>query len=234
MLRKPIIGITVAHVSEELNTFPRAYYVESIRKAGGQPILLPPVKTSEDAGEILALVDGLVLTGGGDITPSLLKELPLRGIGTCIPERDISEFLIAEKALASDLPTLGICRGIQLLAVAAGGKIYQDLPSQHSEAMQHKQTAPREYVWHEVKLLDSNLKDFIREERISVNSLHHQAVSTLPEGFKVNAVARDGVVEGIEKVGARFCIGVQWHPEALVTEVHSQRLFESFVQSCGK
>lgn len=232
MFKKPIIGITVAHCTEELKTFPRAFYVESIRKAGGQPLLIPPVQTEEDAQEILYLVQGLVLTGGGDIAPQFLSERPKRGIGGCFPERDLGELLLAKYALQHDLPVLGICRGIQVLAVAAGGKIYQDIPSEYPEALEHRQTAPRENTWHDVELLTSKLSQIMGETKIHVNSLHHQAVSSLPKGFIKNAVSADGIIEGIEKRDSAFCIGVQWHPEVLAGEEHSQKLFQCFVEAC--
>lgn len=232
MPKKPTIGITVAHCTEELKTFPREFYVECIRQAGGQPLLLPPVQTKEEAEELVNLVDGIILTGGGDIAPVFLGEQPKRGIGGCIPERDQGELFLAQLVLQRDLPVLGICRGIQVLAVAAEGKIYQDIPSEYPLALEHNQTAPRENTWHEVEVLDSQLSKILGVKKIRVNSLHHQAVSSVPEGFIKNAVAPDGIIEGIEMLGAKFCIGVQWHPEVLRTEEHSRRLFEGFVQSC--
>ena len=232
MSKKPLIGVTVAHVTEELRTFPRFYYVKSIKDAGGNPVLIPPVQSLEEAEEILDFVDGLLLTGGGDIAPSFLGEMPLPGIGPCFPERDLGEILLTQKALQADIPILGICRGIQVLAVAAGGKIYQDISTQYPKAIEHKQTSPREYPWHEINVLDSLLGRIIGDKRIEVNSLHHQAVEKLPEGFIQNAVAPDGIIEGIEKVGAKFCIGVQWHPESLASDIYSRELFKAFVRAC--
>lgn len=232
MARKPIIGITVAHCTEELKTFPREFYVERIKNAGGQPLLLPPVQSQEEAQDILSFLEGIIFTGGGDIAPVFLGEQPKRGIGSCIPERDQGELLLAWQALQSDLPVLGICRGIQVLAVAAGGRIYQDIRTECPNILEHSQTVPREFMWHEVNVLDSQLKEILGGNPIHVNSFHHQAVSVVPEGFIQNAVAPDGIIEGIEKIGTKFCIGVQWHPETLKTEEHSRRLFESFVQAC--
>lgn len=235
MLGKPVVGITAAHCKEELETFPRHYYVESIREAGGIPLILPPARTIEEAHEVLGLIDGLVLTGGGDITPVYLGEEAVRGIGLCFPERDLAELMLAELSLQRNLPLLGICRGIQVLAVAAGGKIYQDIPSQCSRAMQHSQTAPRQYAWHDVTIAeDSRLYDLLKHAKIGVNSLHHQAVSEIPQGFIRCAYAADGITEGIEKQGARFCLGVQWHPESMMeTEVHSKALFRGFLEACS-
>ncbi|MDQ7093123.1 gamma-glutamyl-gamma-aminobutyrate hydrolase family protein [Desulfosporosinus sp. PR] len=233
---RPVIGITAAHCTEELKTFPRTFYVDSIRKVGGIPIVLPPVQSRDEGIEVLDLVDGLVLTGGGDISPAYLNEDPLRGIGGCIPERDLSELLLSELALQRDLPLLGICRGIQVLAVAVGGKIYQDIPSQHSGAFQHSQTAPRQHTWHKVEIVqESLLFRLLGEKGIGVNSLHHQAVREVPSGFRLNALAADGIIEGIEKSDAKFCLGVQWHPESMMeTEKHSGALFHGFVEACHK
>ncbi|WP_407313357.1 gamma-glutamyl-gamma-aminobutyrate hydrolase family protein [Desulfosporosinus sp. SB140] len=231
---RPVIGITAAHCTEELKTFPRAFYIDSIRKAGGIPIVLPPVQSRDEGIEVLDLVDGLLLTGGGDISPTYLNEDPLRGIGACIPERDLGELLLSELALRKDLPILGICRGIQVLAISAGGKIYQDIPSQHPEAIQHNQTAPRQYTWHKVDIDQKSLLfRLLGEKKIGVNSLHHQAVREVPPGFQSNAMAMDGIIEGIEKLNAKFCLGVQWHPESMTeTEQHSGALFHGFVEAC--
>ncbi|MDP4126855.1 MAG: gamma-glutamyl-gamma-aminobutyrate hydrolase family protein [Bacillota bacterium] len=233
MFKKPIVGITAAHCAEELKTFPRHYYVESIKNAGAIPFIIPPVRTREEAEDVLKLLSGLVLTGGGDISPIYLKEDPRRGIGACFPERDLSEMLLTQLALQQNLPLLGICRGIQVLAVAAGGKIYQDINSQYPSAMLHSQTAPRQYAWHDVTILeDSLLFHLLEKPKIGVNSLHHQAVSELPQGFIHCALAADGIIEGIEKSDAKFCLGVQWHPESMETDVHSKALFRGFVEAC--
>lgn len=234
MLRKPVIGITAAHCTEELETFPRHYYVEGVRKAGGIPLILPHVRTNEEGKDLLDHIHGLLLTGGGDISPVYLREDPRRGVGECFPERDFSELLLTQLALQHDLPILGICRGIQVLAVAAGGKIYQDIPSQYPSAMQHSQTAPRQYVWHNVEIEGKSLLyRLLGETEIGVNSLHHQAVLEIPPDFIQNALASDGIIEGIEKPGAKFCIGVQWHPESMMeTEEHSKVLFRGFIEAC--
>ena len=232
--RKPIIGITVAHCSEEINTYPRGYYVDAVKRAGGQPILLPPVSSSEEAREVMGLIQGLILTGGGDISPILLKETPLRGIGDCQPERDIGEILLAQEALAVDLPLLGICKGIQVLVVAAGGKIYQDIISQVPNSLEHKQKAPRNSPWHEVELLPSQLRELLGQKRIQVNSFHHQAVSEIPPDFLVSSKAPDGIIESIERRDAQFCVGVQWHPEVMVEDQYSQRIFRGLVEGARK
>ncbi|MDR3289354.1 MAG: gamma-glutamyl-gamma-aminobutyrate hydrolase family protein [Peptococcaceae bacterium] len=235
MMSKPLIGITVAHVAEELQTFPRAYYVESVKKAKGTPLLIPPVADQEEAKAVFSRVDGLILSGGGDIAPLYLGELAKRCIGDCQPERDVSEILLAQWALQHDRPLLGICRGMQVMAIAAQGKIHQDIFSQYPEAMEHRQRAPRSYPWHEIEILeDTRLRAILRapEKSITVNSFHHQAVFGAPPGFRINAVAPDGIVEGIEKARSGFCLGVQWHPESMEQDVYAQRLFVGLIQAC--
>lgn len=229
-MRKPLIGVTVAHHMEELSTFPRDYYVQSVRRAGGVPLLLPPVGDGEEAAFILTKLDGLVLSGGGDISPLYLGEFPHRAIKGCSPQRDLSEILFTKEAFNRDLPLLGICRGIQVLAVATGGSIYQDVPSQHEGAMLHNQTAPREFPWHEVNL-GGRFQTIMGRTKITVNSFHHQAVQQLPSGFRVGATAPDGIIEGIEAPEKCFCLGVQWHPEAMLEDPFSQALFSAFIQA---
>ena len=232
MSKRPVIGISVAHCQEELKTFPRENYVRCVKAAGGVPILIPPLADQSEALELLDLIDGLLLSGGGDISPALMGEYPQRGIGGCFPERDYGELLLTRLAFQQDTPILGICRGIQIMAVAAGGKIYQDISRQHPQSFQHNQTAPRQYPWHDVKIVDSLLKKVLGEENIAVNSLHHQAVEKIPEGFCSNALSPDGIIEGFEKLGARFCLGVQWHPESMFSEGHSLALFKGFIAAC--
>lgn len=233
MLKKPVIGITAAHCTEELQTFPREFYVKCIWGGGGIPLLLPPVSTAEESAAALSVIDGLLLSGGGDISPDLLDEDPQPGIGNCLPERDRSELLLARAALAADLPVLGICRGLQVLAAAAGGKIIQDILTSYPDKLQHSQKAPRFAPWHKVDIQPSSyLHRIVGEERIGVNSFHHQAVGVAPEGFAVNAFAPDGIIEGIERRTGKFCLGVQWHPESMGEERPSLNLFAEFVRSC--
>jgi len=232
MTEKPLIALTAAHINEELATFPRHYYVESVRRAGGIPVIVPPVRQADEAEEILARCDGMIFTGGGDISPIYLNEQPRYGIGQCLPERDVGELLLARLAFGRDFPVLGICRGIQVMAVAAGGRIYQDIPSQYPKALQHSQTAPRPHPWHEVQVLESVLQRLLGEKRVLVNSFHHQAVLDVPPGFVVNALASDGIIEGIERLGAKFCLGVQWHPESMESDALSHKLFRGFIQAC--
>ncbi|CAA7600698.1 Peptidase C26 [Acididesulfobacillus acetoxydans] len=230
---RPFIGITVAHHAEELENFPRHNYVQSIRKAGGVPILIPPPADRQESEILLAKLDGLVLSGGGDISPLYLGESPRAGIRNCFPERDLGEILLARSAMEKNIPLLGICRGIQVMAVAAGGSIYQDIPSQCPAALEHSQTAPRDCPWHEVEILDSGLLRIVGLKKLQVNSFHHQAVSVLPSAFRTAALAPDGIIEGIEAPQLKFCLGVQWHPEGMPSAEHSQAIFAALIRVCG-
>ncbi len=229
MARKPVIGITMAHCTEELQTFPREFYIRCIKRSGGNPLLVPPVASLEEGETVLAVLDGLLLSGGGDISPYLLGERPQPGIRNCVPERDRGELFLAEKAMAMGMPLLGICKGIQVMAAAVGGMIAQDLDN--SGRLEHSQKAPRHCPWHEVELRPSRLAQIVGCGSLAVNSFHHQAVSQLPDGFVLSALAPDGVIEGMEKASAGFCIGVQWHPESMEEEEHSLRLFAEFIKS---
>ncbi|KLU60196.1 gamma-glutamyl-gamma-aminobutyrate hydrolase PuuD [Peptococcaceae bacterium CEB3] len=230
---RPFIGISVAHQAEELKSFPRHNYVQSIRKAGGIPVLIPPPADRQESEAVLAKLDGLVLSGGGDISPLYLGESPRGGLGSCFPERDLGEILLARGAIDKNIPLLGICRGIQVMAVAAGGGIYQDIPSQCPSALEHRQTAPRDCPWHEVEVMDSGLSQIVGVKKLQVNSFHHQAVAVVPSLFRTIALAPDGIIEGIEAPHLRFCLGVQWHPEGMPTAEHSQAIFAALIRACG-
>ena len=227
---RPLIGITVAHVEEELSTYPRDYYVQAVNNAGGAPLLLPPLAGAEVIERYLRLVDGVILSGGSDLDASLFGEEPLLGTGRVYPERDCFELALAGRALELDLPLLGICRGVQVLNIAAGGDIYQDIRSQVAGVLEHSQKAPRDYPWHGVELAAASILGSICGcEGMRVNSFHHQAVRTVAPGFKVAARAKDGVIEAIEGVEAKFALGVQWHPEAMGKDGAGEEIFAAFI-----
>lgn len=208
-------------------------YVASIQKAGGKPIVLDydadPHRTIHD-------IDGLVLTGGADVDPSRYGES--RHPATSVDDaRDTFEFEIAERALARNLPVLAICRGMQLLNVAAGGDLVQDIPSQLQTPLDHTVDSSPAVVAHKVRIERASLlarivKNPAQLETCDVNSRHHQSVRTVAPGFSVSATSPDGVIEGIENRDASFCVGVQWHPENFHRTGEFDSLFESFVDAC--
>ena len=230
----PVIGITSAHMEEEISTYPRHYYVQAIHQCGGTPLLLPVLTEGGASKRYLELVDGLLLSGGGDVEPRYFGQEPLRGTGKVYPERDSFEIELVRAALQQDVPVLAICRGIQVLNIALGGDIYQDIYSQAPGMLEHSQKIGRNFPWHKVDLLpDSRLAKILGSGEVRVNSFHHQAVKTVAPGFEVTARAADGLTEAIESNQHRFAIGVQWHPEAMApNDPMSLKLFEAFVVAC--
>jgi putative glutamine amidotransferase len=212
-------------------------YTEAIRHEGAVPFMVSGPFSEEEADRALDLVDGLLLTGGGDLAPRYLGETPHPRLGTVEPERDVLEWSLLGHAIDRGLPVLGICRGSQMLAARVGGRIWQDIESQAPGAMQHVQKAPRGHESHSVRLAPGTLGARVFEDRpeLWVNSFHHQAVRSLPEGWRVFATAPDGVIEGFEREGDGFALGIQWHPEGLVDEDPVQRLpFRAFVAAAAR
>ena len=212
-------------------------YMESVRRAGGEPI---EVAAGGEAPEhLLARVDGLMLTGGGDVDPSLYGEAPHVTFQPAEADRDQFEIALARAAIAADIPFLAICRGMQLVNVAMGGTLIQDIPSQVPGALEHSVPEPRSHVAHEVWVakgsrLSTLLADHMEDgETCHVNSRHHQSVATAAPGFDVTATSPDGVIEAMEIPGAAFCIGVQWHPENFWRTGEFRSLFEGFVQAAN-
>lgn len=190
-------------------------YVQATLRAGGIPLVLPPVIRSADVPAIVDVLDGLLLTGGEDIAPSYFGETPHPKLGAVDPERDRFEIAILKEAWERRLPVLAICRGIQLVNVAFGGSLWQDIPSQRPGAISHNPKTPRDQRAHAVTLTPgSRAARALGAERIEVNSFHHQSVKDLAPGFEVTGVAPDGEIEAIEATGdAPWLLAVQWHPE---------------------
>jgi len=212
-------------------------YMESVRRAGGEPIEV--AAGSEAPEHILARVDGIVLTGGGDVDPMLYGETPHGTFEAAEADRDAFEIALTRAAIAANIPYLAICRGMQLLNVAMGGTLIQDIPSQVPGALEHSVPEPRAHIAHEVWVskesrLSTLLADHMEDgETCHVNSRHHQSVAKAAPGFEVTATSPDGVIEAMEKPGAAFCIGVQWHPENFWRTGEFRSLFEGFVQAAN-
>lgn len=224
---KPVIGIAPNYSYEKKEYSLHEDYVQAIEKAGGCPIILLPHQELPD------FLDGLLLTGGGDIDPLLFGEEPLHQSGEINPLRDAYEMRICHEALEKDLPMLGICRGMQVMNIVKGGSIYQDIGVQAGTTLKHIQQAPRSYGTHSIFVEDGTLlTDLWENKRTVVNSLHHQSCSHLGEGFLASARSADGLVEAIEHEGCLFAVGVQWHPEAMKTE-EMGLLFSAFLKAAA-
>ncbi len=233
-MAQPLIGVTTSSVSREPERVQlNAAYVRAVEVGGGVPVLLPPQLSPAALGQLLLAVDGILLTGGGDIDPSRYGEPPHESLVYVSEERDTLEIAVVHAALERNLPVLALCRGMQVLNVALGGSLIQDIPSQFTTDINHSQSEPREEVTHEVAVQPgSRLRGLLGSDSIQVNSFHHQALKTLGAGLEAVAWAPDGIIEGIELPGDGFVVGVAWHPEDLVNSRNEARaLFEGLVEA---
>lgn len=213
---KAIIGITPGHDKEYKEYHINKCYTEAILSAGGLPVILSVTIDKGIIKEYIEQIDGLLLTGGADVDPLIYGENPLPATGEIDPERDIFELELVKHAYQEKLAILGICKGCQIINIAMGGTLYQDLFNQRKGILKHNQEAPRWYPTHRVNIKkDSYLYKIINQETIKVNSIHHQSIKDVSPNFNISAVAEDGVIEAIEIRAQRFILGVQWHPETM-------------------
>ncbi|MGZ9130471.1 MAG: gamma-glutamyl-gamma-aminobutyrate hydrolase family protein [Candidatus Binatia bacterium] len=239
----PLIGITSDLAGAEWGGtaeplyFLAQRYVKAIVNAGAIALILPPAPSSIALRRLLGRLDGLVLSGGNfDIHPSYYGEKPLAGLGTIKAERSNFELDLTAAALKQDLPLLGICGGAQAINVALGGSLYQDIGAQVADAKEHQQSRKSVKRGHRISIQPRTLlRKIVGRSHAEVNTTHHQAVKTLGRGLIVNAVASDGVVEGIESTRHAFVIGVQWHPEVLAPrQRHQRRIFVALVACAAR
>ena len=212
---KPIIGVSA---TESSPASAPSTYVNAVKRAGGVPVVIPITSDSTQIAAILEVVDGIVMTGGADIDPlKYLGEEPVRALGEITPLRDEFDIMLIRMAVRRGLPLFGICRGEQILNVAFGGSLYQDIPSQAGAYIKHNQDAPGSYGTHSITIEENSLlRSLLGKESVAVNSFHHQAVKEPAPGFKVTAKSKDGIVEAIEMEGTDKVWGTQFHPESFV------------------
>lgn len=236
---RPLIGIP-CHPGLRAGTARPIYgnnraYVHAVESAGGVPVLIPLLGDLSGLNSLLPRLDGLLLSGGLDIQPHYYNEEPHAKLGEVEPLMDELEFALARWAIEKDIPTLGICRGLQLMNVAFGGSLYQDLAEEYGTKLFHPNwDAPRNTIIHDVHVEVGSIAEEIFGVRdIAANSLHHQGVKLPGKGVRISGYADDGVVEMIEVPSKRFMVGMQCHPEELYTE-HGrwQRLFQAFTDAC--
>ena len=233
---RPLIGVMPLYQKDNGNIWINPGYLRGIEAGGGAPILL---HLSEDPAyweQLCDLCDGFLFTGGPDVEPTLYGREKIPECGYILPARDNMEITMLRSLLKTKKPILGICRGAQLINVAAGGTMYQDLPTQRPGPTDHNQIEKAEFTvpTHTVEVLpDTLLSRVLGTEVLPVNSMHHQAVWETAPGLRVSAVAPDGLTEAVESLTHPFVLGVQWHPEFLWPEAPRQKaLFSALVRAC--
>jgi len=232
---KPLIGIgsDVAHKDGQRDrAFVYTTYVDSLRRAGAVPVLIPP--QPENARELIEDLDGLLLAGGDDCDPAVYGETPHPSVEPMDPRRQANDFTLARAARERGIPTLGICLGVQVMNVAAGGTLIQDIASSIDTEIDHA-SEPTDRHRHEVFIeANTHLANILGARELNVNSSHHQAIGRVAESLRVTAHAPDGIVEGLEDPGHPFYVGVQWHPEDMAREESASALFGAFVEAARK
>ncbi len=231
----PIIGIAAARMFLSGNTLDQYFYVgngyvDGVARAGGIPFIFPLMSIAERPfRQMVEAVDGILLTGGEDPAPHLYGEPPHPELGEVDYERDVAEIELVKLAVELNKPMFGICRGLQIINVALGGTLIQDIRSQVPGAFQHKQIGSRQYGAHYVTLAPGFVADALGKTEVLVNSTHHQAVKDVAPGFRVTATSADGVIEAIESDNG-LIVGVQWHPERMWShDANMLQLVRSFV-----
>jgi len=233
---KPTIGITTFFEKKPMKTYCMVSnnYVKSIRMAGGLPVLLPVCEDQDAVEDYIKGLDGLLLTGGEDISPLVYGENPIKEVNYFSHARDSFEMALFKCALDKKVPVLGICRGMQIMNTSLGGSLYQDIFCQVKNSLGHfPEQLPVDELFHTVKIdKKSRLHKIFSEEEIKVNSYHHQSVKKVADSFNVTALSTDGIIEAIEHKNENFAIAVQWHPEDLTIK-HKEfiKLFKALIDA---
>ena len=238
-MQAPLIGITTFRRMKDGQVTQHAIsemYVQAVVRSGGVPVLIPADLKQVDAEVLTARLDGLLLSGGGDILPERYGSQPHPKVGSMDGDRDELEIALVKLAVEKGLPFLGICRGIQVINVALGGTLYEDIATQCAHPIRHAYYPdwPRDLRAHGVKAEpDSQLVKIVGKSEFEVNSLHHQGLRNIGAYLRAMAWAPDCLVEAIELPGHPFGIGVQWHPECIPDAPESVALFDAFIKAAG-
>lgn len=242
---KPLIGLTAERFSSGYFATPDrdvhgvlATYIDAVLGAGGLPVIVPLNVLDDDLRALYARLDGVLIPGGGDLDPAHFDEIAHPALGEVDPARDQTELAVVRHALSDGKPLLGICRGAQVMNVALGGTLYQDLPTEYPGVLRHVHPVgdfPRQHLAHPVQVEEESLlARSLGQPIVQVNSRHHQAIKRLAPGFEAVARAPDGVIEGIERPDHPFALGVQWHPENLQALPEMKQLLVRFVEAAGR
>ncbi|MEG1782547.1 MAG: gamma-glutamyl-gamma-aminobutyrate hydrolase family protein [Oscillospiraceae bacterium] len=234
-MNKPLIGITAVYMNDGDAHATRTTYINAVRNAGGEAILLPTAYDIESCQRIVSCLDGLLIPGGPDVSPQLYGEQPIPQAPTTRKNEDEFEIALIHQGVKQGKPILGICRGLQVLNVAFGGSLWQDIPSQGAGTVCHKQgMSIRSEGTHLVKMSPhSRLSKIFGSCEFYTNSYHHQAIKALAPEFKVVGEATDGIIEAIENEDGSI-LAVQWHPECMPQEKAFRDLFSDYINRCKK
>lgn len=239
-MKKPFIGITCNYMISETGMSlgqERDYVtketIDAVVEAGGVPILIPILNSEEDLLKIMDSMDGIILSGGYDVNPIYYGEEPTKYVGFTYTPRDLFELFIVKAAIEKDMPILGISRGQQVMTVAFGGKLYQDIAENGESHLNHMQRASINDIGHYIDIKpNSRLYKIFDSDRLLVNSFHHQAAKMVPNSFNISATSSDGIVEAIEHK-TKPIMAVQWHPEIMIKNHPIMlKIFEEFIEWC--
>lgn len=248
MSKRPIIGVTTQTLQAidgipsglpQSDVMNQRYYI-AVALAGGAPVLIPLLDDEPEAlRAAYEVCDGVLIPGGVDVDPVHFNEAPHPKLGRVDGARDRVEMQLTRWAVEDEKPLLGLCRGLQVINVALGGSLYQDLEAQYPDAIKHDYFPTygydRDHLAHDVALeKDSRLRHLMELDRIAVNSMHHQGIKTLAPALAPSAVAPDGLIEAVEGASDHFLLGVQWHPEVFeMTDPHTRHVFREFISASG-
>ncbi len=233
-----LIGVTASHTTSQsglVQTSITEAYFQAILRAGGIPVLIPFEIDADKLEQLTERLDGILFSGGGDIQPSFYNGNPHPLVDGVDIGRDQLEIDLLKQAIRAGKPFLGICRGLQLINVALGGSLYEDLIDQRPGALRHQYAPefPRDYLAHSVKLKEnSQIRSLMLHPAIRVNSLHHQGIDRLAPDLRASSYAPDGLIEAVELPGYSFGMAVQWHPEWMIADQDMQHLFSAFTRAC--
>ena len=233
---KPLIGVMPLWDEKKDSLWMLPGYLEGLREAGALSVVFPLSDDAAELSQLLSLCDGILFTGGQDVSPSLYGQTPLNGSVCCCEARDAMDRAVLRLAVEQKKPILGICRGLQLINVCFGGTLWQDLPTQHPSEIAHRQQPPYDRPSHTVQMEEGTpLAACLDLEELRVNSCHHQGIRRLGSGLRSMAVAPDGLTEALYLPDYPFLWAVQWHPEfSRETDPASRRIFRAFVQTAER
>jgi putative glutamine amidotransferase len=239
MMKKPFIGITCSYMISEGGSlgqernFVTKELIDAVIDGGGLPVLIPIMNREEDILDIMDSINGIILSGGHDVNPIYYGEEPTKHVGFTYTPRDLFELFIVKAAIEKDMPILGLSRGQQIITVAFGGKLYQDISEAENSYINHQQRASINDIGHYVNIKKgSRLNKIFNSEKLLVNSFHHQAARIAPKNFTVTATSSDGIIEGLEHE-SKLIMSVQWHPEIMVRKHPVMlKIFSEFINWC--